>query len=295
MNFYNSYLQGVNQTIGEHSRYARQFQAGQGKTGTQSGATTATPTPAPDQNPATDPTQLMNLLLTLFQMMGGTQDTATGTTGTTTGTTTATTPPPYVPGLTNPPPPAQNPAVASIESKLSAKANATDPNSAAIILSPADVASLRADLQSGKFSAADLGEALMYKLDQAPDKNRVAIGQLIQAFTNAGELNISAFLQNDYLLKLSPARQETLMNSIQQGGLELENGKPNGRLIGFMLDNLSKPGDPQSKAFIQQLLQNLQITYAKHPQSSQGKLLAQLMTLGGISVGDDNALIFQNA
>jgi hypothetical protein len=282
MNFYNTYLQGVNQTIGEHARFARQFQANQGAASNNDSVTSS----PPPVNPLTqDPALLLNFLMTLFQIIGAMQVPAQ-----------TTAPPiaqPYVPGLNaTGSPPAQNPAISSIESKLTLKSAMASPENENILLSSEDIEAVRTDLQAGKFTPADLGAALMYELDQAPDKNLGAVGQLIQHLTDSGDLNIASFLQNDYLLKLKPERQEALMSIVQEGGLLLNNSQPNRRLIGFILDNMDKPGDAQSKTFIHQLLQNLYDNHASQPESPQGKVLNQLMTLAGISVDEEDQLIF---
>jgi hypothetical protein len=132
----------------------------------------------------------------------------------------------------------------------------------------------------------------MYELDQAPDKNLGAVAQLIQHFTGSGDINIASLLQNDYLLKLKPQRQEALMSIIEESGLLLNDNKPNRRLIGFIMDHLDKPGDSQSKTFIHQLLQNLHNQHVGDPESPKGKVLYQLMTLAGISLGEKSLLIF---
>jgi hypothetical protein len=282
MNFYNAYLQGVNQTIGDHSRFARQFQSNQEAASNNNGVTSSPPPVNPLTN---DPGQLFNFMMMLFQMMGAMQVPAQHPAPPIA--------PPYVPGLnTTGSPPYQNPAISSLESKLTLKSAIASAENENIVFSPADIEAVRTDLQTGKFTPADLGEALMYELDQAPDKYLGAVGQLIHHLTDSGDLNIASFMQNEYLLKLKPQRQEALMSIIQEGGLLLNDSQPNRRLIAFILDNLDKPGDAQSKPFIHQLLQNLHKNHASQPESPQGKVLNQLVILAGISVDEAGKLIF---
>lgn len=282
MNFYNAYLQGVNQTIGDHSRFARQFQSNQEAAPNNNGVTSS---PPPVNLLAQDPGLLLNFMMMLFQIMGAMQVPAQNTAPPTAQ--------PYVPGLnTTGSPPYQNPAISSLESKLTLKSAIASAENENIVFSPADIEAVRTDLQTGKFTPADLGEALMYELDQAPDKNLGAVGQLIHHLTDSGDLNIASFMQNEYLLKLKPQRQEALMSIIQEGALLLNDSQPNRRLIAFILDNLDKPGDAQSKTFIHQLLQNLHNNHTSQPESPQGKVLNQLMILAGISVDQAGKLMF---
>ncbi len=288
MDFYSSYLTGVNQIIGQNGRFARQFQANQkngGNTATGNtstgGANAGTGNGLPgDLNP-----MLLMMLMQFLQMMTGGSAYPLNTNQ------------PYVSGLFNgggypTQPNYNNPALTSLESRFSSKAVAEDPNASAIDFTDEDVEGVRADLKAGKYTTAELGQALKYELDQGTEKNLGAITKLITDLTDSGDLNVTPFLQNDYLQMLKPDRQDALLSAIQRSGLRMDDGKPNARLIGFTLDTLSKPGDPATKAILTKFLQNFYNAYGQQPDTPVGKILAQMLALGSITADESGQLVF---
>ena len=119
----------------------------------------------------------------------------------------------------------------------------------------------------------------------APSGSLEAIGNLTTSLTKSGDLNIIPFLQSNYLDSLSPAQQRNLLNSVENAGLTLDNGKPNSRLAGYMLEQLSRPETlgTSTDSLIQQVLQN---AWQKQGQTdtatAEGKALSNLLDLAGI-------------
>lgn len=151
---------------------------------------------------------------------------------------------------------------------------------------------IREALQKGQFTEAQLGQSLKFMLDKtsAGLVNRAA--SLISELMETGELNIAPFLTNDYLERLSPERREALLHAVEGSGLRMANGKPNSRFIGFMLDQLGRPGNSTTKAFLQQFLRDFYAVHGNDPSTPVGQTLADILRLAGITADDDQQLIF---
>src|SRR5690606_78897 len=86
MDFYSSYLTGINQIIGQNGRFARQFVANQQAGSGNTAGNTGTSAPGMENTPGAD-SQTSTMLLMLFQLMAnmmslsedGTSPGATGT------------------------------------------------------------------------------------------------------------------------------------------------------------------------------------------------------------------------
>jgi len=142
--------------------------------------------------------------------------------------------------------------------------------------------SVRDALASGQFTPQQLGQSLKYLLDNAPSDSLGELGSLIGSLTKSGDLNILPFLHSKYLDKLAPARQMALLNAVESAGLTLDDGKPNSRFAGFLLENLSRPGTSSTQNFLQQFLQNEWLDHGGDSTSAEGKALANVMSLSGL-------------
>ncbi len=147
-------------------------------------------------------------------------------------------------------------------------------------------------LKNGQFTETDLGSSLKYLLDQAPDATAGKAAELVSNLMESGDLNINPFLSNEYLSRLSPDRRQTLLNAVESSGLRMASGKANSRFIGFMLENLAKPGDSQTKAFLQQFLRDFYTVHGQQPDTPVGKLLAEVLDLADVQADAQNQLIF---
>lgn len=293
MDFYSSYLTGINQIIGQNGRFARQFVANQeAGTGTTSGNTTTNGTNTGNTTGADAQTSTM--LLMLFQLMA--QMMSGGSTSTTSAGDLQNAFNGYLSNVSNPGGTGnilQNPAVVALQAQVNAKV-AANPNAETLNFSAEDVDAVRADLKAGNYTNTDLGQALMYGLDQTPAENLQPITRLITDLTDSGELNITPFLQNDYLSKLTTDRRQALLSAVETSGLRMDSGKPNSRLIGFMLDTLAKPGNEQSKLFVQTFLQDFYDQYGQQPDTPVGKILAQTLDLASVTANPDGKLVFES-
>jgi len=154
------------------------------------------------------------------------------------------------------------------------------------------VAQIKADLINSVYTEAQLGSCLKYLLDQAPTSSVEKIAGLISDLMENGTLNIAPFLYNDYLERMQPERRVILLHAVENSGLRLGSGKPNSRFIGFILENLSKPGNAQTKAFIRQFLKDFYRVHGQNQDTPVGLLLAQILSLGGIEIDDKGQLVF---
>jgi hypothetical protein len=160
-------------------------------------------------------------------------------------------------------------------------------------LSRSNLASqLQAELQKGSFTETQLGSSLKYLLAEGPDASVDQIATLTSDLMESGDLNITSFLANDYLEKLTPERQQALLKAVEDSGFHKGNGKPNTRFIGFMLEALSKPGEPQTKAFLQQFLKDFYQRYKTDSTTPAGKLLSEILDLADIQEDANGQLIF---
>jgi hypothetical protein len=272
------FLNSVNQTIGENMRFARQFQANQQAASSDSSTTTTTDTTSTDSlSSMLNPLMLMLLMQMMGQLSGNTQA-ATGL--------------PYAASLPLSPDsylnngvPLQNPAYQFINNLLTNTGNAdaedTDPTTA-----------VRTALQQGQFTEAQLGQSLKYMLDKAPDEIAGQASGLLSDLMETGDLNVGPFLSNDYLERLSTDRRQTLLESVESSGLRMANGQPNSRFIGFMLEQLGRPGDSTTKQFLQQFLQDFYDAYGSEPDTPVGSTLATVLNLANIQPDADNQLVF---
>jgi hypothetical protein len=293
------FMQNVNKTIGDNMRFAQNYHPGQGGTASTGGASSA------------DLMSVLNpmLMLMLFQLMsvmmskmqGGAPSSAYGL---------PQAPLPYIPGLSSSgstvppstsapslsPAPASsiadNPAVSYLENMLVAETPNADPSTGSVQLSVDDITAVKAAVSSGTFSKAQVGQALMYELDKTPTQNLSAIGQLISSLADSGDLNVSSFLQDDYLSRLDSSGLDLLMNALTQAGLTQDDGTPNARLFSFMLDSLAKDSDGPSKAFVQQLMQAIFYQSGADPTTADGKVMEQLLSLSGTTVDAQNQLVY---
>jgi hypothetical protein len=120
--------------------------------------------------------------------------------------------------------------------------------------------------------------------------NRVV--SLISNLMETGELNITPFLNNDYLERLTPERREALLHAVESSGLRMADGRPNSRFIGFMLDQLGRPGTSATKTFLRQFLQDFYIVHGNKPNTPVGQTLADILRLAGIQAGENQQLLF---
>lgn len=293
MDFYSSYLTGINQIIGQNGRFARQFAANQQAGSGNTTGNTATPVTGMESTMGAD-SQTSTMLLMLFQlmarMMSMSEDgSSPGLSGDIPNPLAG-----YLPQLSNPTgnaSTAQNPAALAIQEQVNAKM-AGNPDEKTPVFSAEDVTQVRVDLEAGKYTHTQLGEALMYGLDQTPAENLQPITRLITDLTDSGELNIVPFLQNDYLSRLDNDRQQALLQAVETAGIRMDSGKPNSRLIGFMLDALAKPGDSASKRFSQTFLQDFYQAHGQRPDTPVGKTLAQMLELAGVTANEEGTLVF---
>ncbi len=170
-----------------------------------------------------------------------------------------------------------------------------NPNATQVELSAADVDSVRQALTQGSMTRPQLGQALMFALDQFSDPHLPAINRLISDLMDSGEVNIAPFLQNDYLERLGSERREMLLMSVERAGLRMDSNRPNARFIGFMLENLARPDAPDTvytKAFIKQFLQDFYDVHSVDLTTPVGKILSQVLDLGGITTDAEKKLVF---
>jgi hypothetical protein len=153
-------------------------------------------------------------------------------------------------------------------------------------------AKAREALQKGQFSETQLGQTLKYLLDKGPARVVNRVVSLISNLMETGELNITPFLNNDYLERLTPERREALLHAVESSGLRMADGRPNSRFIGFMLDQLGRPGTSATKTFLRQFLQDFYIVHGNKPNTPVGQTLADILRLAGIQAGENQQLLF---
>lgn len=147
-------------------------------------------------------------------------------------------------------------------------------------------------LQEGRFTEADMGQSLKYLMDRSPDGSESTVSSIISGLTDAGKLNINAFLNAGYLDKLSPERRIALQGAVRDAGLTQTDGTPNSRFIGFLMENLAAPGDSPTKTFLRQFLQDYYTAQNGDLTTADGKVLAGLLDLSGIQTDAQNQLVF---
>lgn len=147
-------------------------------------------------------------------------------------------------------------------------------------------------LAKGQFTREQLGQALKYELDKAPDSALPAVQNLIANLMDTGDLSVAPFLQNDYLDKLVPKRRDALLAAVESAGLRMDNGKPNARFIGFILDNLGRANQPQTQTFLRKFLQDFYNVHGSDPTTPVGKILAEVLDLAGVSADAQKKLVF---
>lgn len=273
----NNFLNFVNTSIGENARFVRDFKANPDKYIT------------PKQPSATEQMmQMMGpmLMLMLFQMMP--RQGSSAPTGLPSEYF-----PPLIPKLTDltASTAAKAPAVAYLEELFKGK-EADNPDATEVTLSTEDVNQIKAALAAGTVKSLELGQALKYELHKAPAEHLPAVSRLITDLMDAGQLNAGPFLQNDYLAQLAPERRDTLLSAIELAGLRMDSGKSNIRFIGFLLDNLSRDDQPHTQALIRRFLQDFYDAHGNAPDTPVGKILASVLELADVTVGEDQALVF---
>ena len=167
-----------------------------------------------------------------------------------------------------------------------------NPDQKTVDFDEADITAIRGDLQDGLYSPVALGQALKTALAESSEANLPAISRVITDFSDSGELNAAPFLQNDYLQRLSPERKEILLQAVETSGLRMDNGRPNSRMIGFMLETLAKPGESDTKAFCQRFLQDFYDVHGATPDTPVGQILAQTLSLAGVNADEAGVLQF---
>jgi hypothetical protein len=61
-----------------------------------------------------------------------------------------------------------------------------------------------------------------------------------------------------------------------------------------MLDSLAKPGNEQSKLFVQTFLQDFYDQYGQQPDTPVGKILAQTLDLASVTADTEGKLVFES-
>jgi hypothetical protein len=274
----NNFLNFINRSIGENARFVRDYRANPEKYARPREA--VPPDPMAQMMAAFSPMMLLMMSQMLTNQGGWGAPLPTGY---------------YTPLLNTPAdltsvPAARNPAIGYLESLFRGKSSAQP--EADITLTSEDVAKVRDELAQGLFQPADLGQALKYELDQAPEEHLPGISRLMTDLMDAGELNIGPFLQNDYLDRLSEERRELLLQTIELAGLRMDSGKPNARFIGFMLEELNRPDHPQTQALLRRFLQDFYDTHGSAPDTPVGKILSSVLQLADISADEQGQLQF---
>lgn len=161
---------------------------------------------------------------------------------------------------------------------------------------PADISEeVQKALAEGKFTEAELGQALKYMLDKAPREQMPAIRRLLTTLFDSGELSPVPFLQENYLEKLSDGRRNVLMRAIRNAGVRTEDGQANSKLLGFILQSLERGNNPEQQAFLKELLQQWQDRFSQRPDNAPGRqVFESLLQLANITVGEDGKLVFPN-
>jgi hypothetical protein len=201
-----------------------------------------------------------------------------------------------VPDPSNPGSVTQNPAVQYFENRFKSLATA-DPNATEISWSAEETTKLKEEISKGSITMTQVGQALMYELDKTDAKNLPAVGGAIADLMESGDLNITPFLQNDYLGQLKAESQDTLFSAVELSGLRMSSGQPNARFVSFLLENLSKENpnktsQPKTQAFIQQFMQDFYGVHGKDTTTPVGSVLAQIISLTGIKPDDQGKLVF---
>jgi hypothetical protein len=301
-----NFLNSINKTIGDNMRFIRDYQANPQKyasSGTSSGTGIGT-TASTSGSSASDPMQVLNpmLMLMMFQMMTRMMEQMGISLPQQDLTAFQNLAGQILPGLNTASGDSssgsisQNPAVSYLEGRFQALAE-ENPGVVAIPWSAEETASLQNEVIQNRLSMTQVGQALMYELDQTDTRNLPAVGQLITGLMQSGDLNIAPFLQNDYLAQLQPERGDTLYQSVESAGLRLANGAPNSRFISFLLENLSpynpnRATQPQTQAFVQQFVQDLYNACGQNATTPNSSILAQVLNLAGITVDEQGQLIF---
>ena len=167
------------------------------------------------------------------------------------------------------------------QSEMAQQWQALEPNaSTASVTTPSLVTQVQTALANHQFTPQDLGQSLKYLLNNAPAGSLNQLSGLMASLIKSGTLNSDPFLQSGYLDMLSPDRQAALMSAVQTSGLTLDNGQPNSRFAGFILDSLAKPGLSSTKDFLNQFLQWDAANY-QNSNTPEGQALANLLPLAG--------------
>ncbi len=154
----------------------------------------------------------------------------------------------------------------------------TDPG----VTNPTLVTQVQTALANHQFTPQDLGQSLKYLLNNAPAGSLNQLSGLMSSLMKSGTLNIDPFLQSGYLDMLSPERKDAVMGAVQTAGLTLDNGEPNARFAGFILESLAKPGPSSTRDFLQQFLQWDAANY-QNSHTPEGQALAHLLPLAGLN------------
>lgn len=139
--------------------------------------------------------------------------------------------------------------------------------------------SARQALDSQRLSEAQLGEHLLSVLHKGDMPHAENAADILGSLIPEERLNPIAFLRAEYLKQLSPERQELLVGALFKSGLSLKSGRPNSRLIGFMISELSRNDTSINET---QVLLSQYLSRALASEKTDTPFLDQVIQLSGL-------------
>lgn len=137
-------------------------------------------------------------------------------------------------------------------------------------------------LSNDQFTPNQLGQSLKYMWDTASGSSLDSLSGLTSNLMKSGALNIIPFLNANYLDRLTPERQQSLLGAVEDAGLTMSDGTPNTRFAGYVLQHLAQPGLSSTKNFLWQFLQDDWMANGGNTSSGEGQVLSNILSLAGI-------------
>lgn len=163
--------------------------------------------------------------------------------------------------------------------------NCEDEDNDGNLVGEGDLAGLKAALDEGLFTKADLAKAFQYLLAKG---NTAGTDELLELFTLAEKESLvhwGDLLKPRLIPSLDDERQVLLANHIAQGGLVDGNDRTRSRLIGFLIGSLAENAEERLKHFGTLTMNALAAQWPCSDETSRNReLLESLATITGFSL-----------
>jgi hypothetical protein len=128
---------------------------------------------------------------------------------------------------------------------------------------------IRSALDTQTLSENDLGKNLLGLLHKGSNEQAQQASDLLGGLISEDRINATAFLQPEFVQQLSPDRQDLLVSALLNAGLIFQNNKPNSRLIGYMISELSAETPSEAQNLLLRYFQQARAQAGNHNPSSQ--------------------------